>query len=183
MRKKEREHEREGKGSSPQCTKQISGSWRFSLSLKVLVTTLIPSLKLQKCWDGMKMNATHLQQSSAHTVSKCRQAHCIIRAARAPDRWMIYAHSQKNRRACRGDSRNEAVARQMLSAGVWGLAAPASSGATWTPKAELLLPGFQHSDVPFARWYAIYTANTPSTRGKYHIHATNPPSPLHIDVT
>lgn len=56
------------------------------------------------------------------TPSPNEGRHCIIQAARAPDRWMIYAHSRKNRRACRGHSVSKVVARQMLSVGLQGLA-------------------------------------------------------------
>lgn len=56
------------------------------------------------------------------TPSPNEGGHCIIQAARAPDRWMIYAHSRKNRRACRGHSVSKVVARQMLSVGLQRLA-------------------------------------------------------------
>lgn len=61
------------------------------------------------------MNADPLQQSPAHTTSEGRQARCIIQAARAPDRWMIYARSQRNRRACRGGSGGETDALSGLA--------------------------------------------------------------------
>lgn len=68
------------------------------------------------------MNAKHLPQSSALAPPPNEGRHCIIQAARAPDRWMIYVHSRKNRRACRGHSVSKVVARQMLSVGLQGLA-------------------------------------------------------------
>lgn len=81
-----------------------------------------PSLKLKRCRSGIKMNAKHLPQSSALAPPPNEGRHCIIQAARAPDRWMIYVHSRKNRRACRGHSVSKVVARQMLSVGLQGLA-------------------------------------------------------------
>lgn len=121
------------------------------------------------------MKADPLRQSPAHSTSKGRQAHCIIPAASAPDRWMIYAQSQKNRRACRGDSMSEAVARQMLSVGLRGLAGSSQFRCNLdTLSAEPPLPRFQHSDVPFAILYARYPVNKLSAAGEHRTQACPP---------
>lgn len=60
----------------------------------------------------------------------------------------------------------------MLSVGLQGLAGSSQFRCNLdTLSAELLLPGFQHSDVPFATLYAMYTVNKLSTPGKQRIFA------------